>query len=492
MAYFLGLRAAAAACLVWASFAGDAHSPVEITWPDDQYPARTHREHNFCDVNYGNQSRKLIHALSGRQVSVAVNLRPHGQDIFNFASYDPSTRLLTGFLVDVMDELARRGDFTWRDSFAVINRTSEQLPFPILQWSAENYDILVDWRTLSPDIDAIGVTPLMPFMDTSYNLLVKPELVAPGLLEQVFSYFRPFAFDTWLAFLVAWLTTAWAYWKFETGHDDFQTESSQNLPFIHSAYLSALMITGAGGVAPATYAGKFMTLMFSALVVLIVAAYTANLASLLVVTARITLPIQSLDQASASNVEVCTSYPESFGLFEDYTGSWRVMDELVDIYKSVVSGSCKVAMVRSFMWSVAKHSEVTNPGCSLYMLPEASKPARSGFVVRIDKPGYTTCIDRAAQVFNLILLEMDLDGFFQRLRRRHTHAAHPIKCPPGFPTAPATDSSSLTLESAGGMFITYAVCMLIALGLFRMERRCGQRDSSITDESDSASDHKLV
>src|SRR5210317_753986 len=71
---------------------------------------------DFCDV-IRNSSIELLNALRGRNISIAVE---YGEG-FDFFLYDPNEPLSmanpTGMISTLLDELARRGGFAWRDTF---------------------------------------------------------------------------------------------------------------------------------------------------------------------------------------------------------------------------------------------------------------------------------------------------------------------------------------------------------------------------------------
>eukprot|EP00957_Ditylum_brightwellii_P058465 4433632-Ditylum_brightwellii.AAC.1 len=68
-----------------------------------------------------------------------------------------------GLFVMLIDELATRAGFTWRDSFAAIpllnseedvNRTWTEL----LLWTTDTYDVAVDFFAKTPERIALGVS----------------------------------------------------------------------------------------------------------------------------------------------------------------------------------------------------------------------------------------------------------------------------------------------------------------------------------------------
>lgn len=81
---------------------------------------------DFCDV-VRNASRPLADGLRGRDLSIAVQYGPG----FDFFLFDPDEELSstnpTGMIANVLDELASRAEFTWRNSFVAYNTTTADL-----------------------------------------------------------------------------------------------------------------------------------------------------------------------------------------------------------------------------------------------------------------------------------------------------------------------------------------------------------------------------
>ena len=63
----------------------------------------------------------------------------------------------------LMDELARRGRFTWRNSFGVIRDPTNETWTELLQWTVNTYDITADWWGQNLERMNLGVAFLTPW-----------------------------------------------------------------------------------------------------------------------------------------------------------------------------------------------------------------------------------------------------------------------------------------------------------------------------------------
>lgn len=81
---------------------------------------------DFCNV-VRNKSQPLKLALSGRNLSLAVQYGPG----FDFFVYNPEEKLSsknpTGMIAGILDELAARAGFSWRNTFVAYNTTSADI-----------------------------------------------------------------------------------------------------------------------------------------------------------------------------------------------------------------------------------------------------------------------------------------------------------------------------------------------------------------------------
>ena len=108
-------------------------------------------ETDFCDV-VRNNSIDLLDALKGRNVSIAME---YGKG-FDFVIYDTEKPVSianpTGMIPTMLDELARRGGFSWRNSFVAydtdtINKLvgdGEGRYNRMLNWTISNFDLSVN------------------------------------------------------------------------------------------------------------------------------------------------------------------------------------------------------------------------------------------------------------------------------------------------------------------------------------------------------------
>jgi hypothetical protein len=109
------------------------------------------RETDFCGVVRA-QTIDLKDALAGKDLSIVIQ---YGEG-FDFFQYDPdealSPRNPTGMVARLLDQLALRAGFFWRDSFVAYNTETVNTLFgtgkgkwdKMLNWTTSSFDLSVD------------------------------------------------------------------------------------------------------------------------------------------------------------------------------------------------------------------------------------------------------------------------------------------------------------------------------------------------------------
>jgi hypothetical protein len=117
----------------------------------------TYRQ-NVCDRHQGyyNGSFELRDALEGFELHSLLTMT----DYFRLDKNGAINENNPGLVPNILDELAKRGGFTWRNSFAVTNGPGDILTWTdLLAWATESYDVSADWWIHSIERIRMGVNP---------------------------------------------------------------------------------------------------------------------------------------------------------------------------------------------------------------------------------------------------------------------------------------------------------------------------------------------
>ncbi len=111
---------------------------------------------NFCDLQqkFHNGEIDLRTALTDRKINLNI---AYDSSVINFLEDGSIDPLNPGVMIEVLDEIARRGGFSWIDSFVYGQAPPADKSWTdLLQWSIGTYDGSVNWWFTTPERVALG------------------------------------------------------------------------------------------------------------------------------------------------------------------------------------------------------------------------------------------------------------------------------------------------------------------------------------------------
>ena len=420
----------------------------------------------MCDRQglFHNGTLPLRDALSGFALRPALY-------IGDFFSLNNETEAIDeerpGLIVELLDELAERAGFTWRDSFGVFdyrdmekNQTFDEL----LKWTVETYDLSCNsWSSSIGRINQ-GVTFLEGWYDGSIILVGKQETKAR---VNVWSFLMPFAWGVWLMMFVTIIFSGMVYFWMEWYNEDSDRQELGKMP-TENIYFAALSFIGQISFKPGTDYARIFTLSLAFWGLLMASAYTANLASFLVVQNTPSLAIASVSDAVKARLSMCVkdSSVSDTLVSEAHPGAILVRKKIEDdIFFGVKRGECTLAITNVGTWDNYKERSDVNGGCQMDWIGRVFKFVQAGFASLSDSG--TLCSSLIKDVLNVHLTEMKEDGFFEQAWRRHLEGTSDISCNSDTQDTDSDGSSQLSLQDMGGLFIIHyivtalAICMAI-------------------------------
>ena len=235
---------------------------------------------------------------------------------------------------------------------------------------------------------------------------------------------------------------------------------------------------------------------------LIISAYTANLASFLVIRNQRGLRPATLENAVRLNMKMCVwrSTPTDVSISSSYPayaegGNWRRFDDQRDIFRSLRTGDCEIAVTEVSSWDTYQFDEELNYDCSLEWVGRPYRTVPASFGVKSDAGELCTSFMRDA--LNFHLHNMETDGTLDALWSDHLQRTATINCDEpnlfastqeedtegrrlkrqlkavvknggseGGTVAAAggeTENEELTLTNMGGVFIVHGLLCALAL-----------------------------
>ena len=375
----------------------------------------SHRQ-DFCGLyrQVENKELELKDALNGLQLNILM-----ADYTGAFFNYDPERGiddLNPGLQAVLMDELARRAGFTWRDSFGIFVDPTNETWTELLDWSVDSYDISVDWWAQNLERLNLGIAFLTPWYDSSIILIQRE--VEPEISNDIkwWNWLRPFEASVWYLSLFTILLSGIVYQWLELLSGDRGDRTLWEW-FNENCYKSVINLTQASyEYKPRTVPGRIFGASMAVWALVMTATYTANLASLLVDRKAGPPQIYTVAEAAHYGATVCTVEGWVGDLFiaSTYENVQRIPLESVDaMYDGLQRGDCEFAAETVASWNARKGNRRYNPSCDMAWVGGDRKVLDSGagFATKADSGGLCSGLIRDAITYHM--KDLINDGFLE-------------------------------------------------------------------------------
>lgn len=454
-------------CVQWFGRAGRA-VPARYISKNDA------RRTNVCDRNalVNSGSLSMRDGLAGKNLIIGTGVYADG-----FITKDDSSGSMTGFEIDVLDELAAVGNFTY--DIYLINSSEVSNWSTFLGEYLEHFDMITyTYWVLTPGRALDGAFSPYGIFDLSYIFLMLEKVPESSGFswEAATQFTNPFDGLLWLALILAALVTSMAYWFIEgwmiENDDDFPSDGC--IPQLQAFFLSAMMYTGQGGYAPRTWPGKLLMTSWAWFVVLFISAYTANLATFLVMKGAPEIGYKSLEQAVAGGAKICVSESTAMGdwfekTFPNYPGKVGDVAGPDGPLKRLRAGGCEGAITTRIDWEMLQDNAELNNYCDMKVVGPPLSNSRGGWMVLND---YTkNCTDLVQEVFHILFLQLQSTGRWRQMYqdfmsdKMFYSRGDPTSCsaPPSPEEASDLNSLKLKVPAMAGVLIVHAVLVVLSL-----------------------------
>jgi Ligand-gated ion channel len=432
---------------------GSARAGQMAAFTEPQMTAGVNHRQNVCarHAAYSNGSVPLKDALAGMQLNVLV---ASGEYFF----YDEKTGIdedTTGIVEVLLDELAFRGGFTWRDSFGVQQGPDDGNWTGLLFWGAETYDITCDWWDANIDRLQRGIKFLTPWYDSSLILITKtvPEVISDDI--NLSNWLLPYETSVWLmtifTVILSGLVYQWIEWLQNERGDRSLWEW-----WLENWYLSAMNFTQAYEYQPTSLASRTFGVSMAIWALVMTATYTANLASLLVERKPASIVIETLEQASVYGMPICVYEGTNTDLHikKNYPSAKRILKQSEDgLYEALNAGDCKFVATSLTSYEKYKKMRKFNPSCDLEWVGEPLYKfleGKASFAMKGDSG--ELCSGLIGQVIDYHMQTIIEEGVLQDMWDRENARTQSIDCdlvdPSSFYTA-TDEPTEIPTEAPG-------------------------------------------
>ena len=408
----------------------------------------------ICDRydSYANGNVELKDALSGLQVRPIIQV---GDGYFHIDKTTGGIKETNpGFIAHVLDEVASRGNFTWRQSFGITyGPTTSEYPnktwTELGVWSIDMYDFSADWWLHSLERLRLGYTFPEGFVDGHYIMIqLKDDQGGGDGYENVslfdkdhflWSLTKPFTVGVWIMNLVTIFFTAMLYAFFESQHDTASsTTSSKTTTTTTNASEIGKSIYGSILIAfrhfailkPRTLPGKIITISLSFWSLITIAIYTANLTSFFVLQNTPKIQIQTIQDVIDNGMSMCVY--ENGGIHE-YVTRYYPKANLIPIstnkfghIEALQHGHCSITLANMNEWEQVEISKEYIGQCQYEWLGRIFHFEQAGFAFQLDSGVY--CTSFMKDVFHTHIKDMINDGTMARLKQQSFSLQQTVHC----------------------------------------------------------------
>ncbi|CAF1452556.1 unnamed protein product [Didymodactylos carnosus] len=368
-------------------------------------------------------------------------------------AFGHNTTKLIGYVPDLIDLLKNSMGFIPNITLAPSNQTYAGL---ILAVANGVYDMAIGDITVTAERRKI-VDFSTSIFDNSLRIIIRQ---APAVNVDLLSYLKPFSLKVWLTLLGVSIYAAILFWLLERHKNEALREKSNISAGVMSAWFSVGTILGYGADFRATTAaGRLLTIGLYILCLILVATYTANLASDLTIS-KSKYVISGIDDIKNGKIPfgrigiLVDSSIEDYYLQEISGGSrnFYPIQSQKELYEKLLSKVIDAGIMDSGLLEYATNDIY----CNLTLV--GADFGESAYGIAIPKQWlYGQTLD-----VNILSLRESgaLDNLYKTWFETSTCAASSSVVSVGVP-----------LQAMGGLFLTFVVISVLSLLLFAWTRR---------------------
>eukprot|EP00980_Cylindrotheca_fusiformis_P010161 scaffold2261_cov124-Cylindrotheca_fusiformis.AAC.9 len=462
--------------LIFSAVGGQASFPTLETPPiGANITYRTHVCENFLEYAVG--VADIRDALTG--LNLTVGIVDQLNDVYIRFNEDGSINEESpGIFVVILDELARRGKFSWRDSFGRVLPPSHYGVNPIngasyswtdvLHNAVQSYDFSFAEWVHNQERRELGISFPVGWYDAS-TILVQSS-VRDKVKFDIMAFLRPFSNEVWAMICGVFVLSGILYWVIDK-IANWGTENEVN-SVLYDMFLATMTFTQHHMYwDPSGHGKRIFAFSASFWSLVLASAYTANLASFLVSQGQPDEIAKNLAEVEALGIPLCVRANAAVeaSLNARYPNLNLVRDpEFEVIYSKLAQGDCGLLATRPFDFDQFRNDIDLNPECSLQWVGRPDNANKGGPATLVDTKNY--CTSLITHVLEIHMNEMIDNGFIDQAWQAHLRNQSDHQCSDGGKeeTKDVDGQYSLTVKEVGGIFVFHAglglLAILVALG----------------------------
>lgn len=397
----------------------------------------------------------------------------------------------------VLKEVATRGGFTFTtldtEPLSIGEKNTDGLKKLMADENNTHSDVFGSYWTDTSSRRQIGALFSAHFIDTTRVIVTfQDSVIEQEFVDRIFTFLKPFRAEMWVAIavgcIISGIATHWLELSTMAGQGKRYRKALKDAKgvrwktFIPYLFRSFGHFANSGHTLYAhTVAGKLHNVVWAFLVLIILAAYLANLASFLAVQDKLAPTYQNINAILLAKATLCVDplddianeYLTSYPNLKRYplNPSWMPENgkkRYEGLLQLMRGGTCVAMVVRENQFAAL---EMDDKNCDLRKRDPLSPPIGGGFAFPPDK-----CGPLMLAVFDSILVGMQANGTIDAYWKQ---SIPPSLCPS--PPAFFTEASgtALKVEKFAGLFLLYLSFVIIAIGLRILRKVCLRAEKKV-------------
>lgn len=363
----------------------------------------------------------LSSILSGKNLTFVTMAR----DPDWFAEDESGTQ--SGFHSELMELVAKNANFTYT---IMVHNGSQGLQFTEYYLrSAAHFDLVLDWATQSTARSQLGLVVPYGFLDLSVTVSGLDEDETSTLYETAMKILLPFTPGLWGALVGIVIITSWIYLGVEHRYNavEFPPHLTLYSKVYNATFIGFVQIFTYGSFRPKTQLGKLVISSYSFLCLLVIATYTANLATMLITEIDVEHCKTFEDCASHKDNRFCMNRGSSIADYIKlnypalFTNGQAVLGEMGANFENIREKNCEFAISTHLEYEFNVINKRFNPNCGLARVTgDALFKSVGGWIGRLDYTDRCTSVLLDSIRFHLLELAINggLDSIYDNLMTR--------------------------------------------------------------------------
>jgi len=364
------------------------------------------------------------------------------------------------FALKIFDEIAKRGKFKWRNTYGILHSesyTGNNTYDTVLYWATDTYDIILEWYYQLPERLSMGLAYPDSWYDGSIIMVKKKFKASNGF--KFFAFADPFTWEVWVLLFGTVIASGFMYHLIDF-IDCVRLHREKDRGMKGKLFNTAFALVGHIAHNPKSFAANLTVLSTAVLYTVVIAAYTANLASFLIVKNTPDIKITTLQDAIDNDMKLCvwkgTAMDDIVSAkHSSYPNFVRKLSQK-EIFESVQEEACDIALVSVNAWERFERDNQVNGDCSLEWIGRNVYTHLASYPF---KGSSESCSNLLRNMIDLHLTEMKTDGKFDEIWDNHLNEIGTDKCVIGTDVIKSNGKTRLNINNVGGiMFVHGCIC----------------------------------